>query len=125
MSLQITHSPRPYTQTFSRTKSNKTETVEDRELRNDRGGKLMEKLKADLDNGDMPLDQRLQDMGFDPKEYRAYVPPILYEIGMGADGMIGSTAASKKRALARRSGNRRHAKMRRRSWSGCASSPTL
>lgn len=27
---------------------------------------------ADIDNGDMPLDQRLQDMGLDPKEYKAY-----------------------------------------------------
>ena len=32
----------------------------------------MDDLMADIENGDMPLDQRLQDMGLDPKEYKAY-----------------------------------------------------
>jgi hypothetical protein len=32
----------------------------------------MDELRRDLENGDMPLDQRLQDMGLDPKEYKAY-----------------------------------------------------
>jgi hypothetical protein len=32
----------------------------------------MHNLMADIENGDMPLDQRLTDMGLDPKEYKAY-----------------------------------------------------
>jgi hypothetical protein len=32
----------------------------------------MSKLMADLDNGDMPLDQRLTDLGLDPKEFKEY-----------------------------------------------------
>ncbi|KAF1940912.1 hypothetical protein EJ02DRAFT_405503 [Clathrospora elynae] len=67
---KITHAPRPYTQTFSRTKSSRTDEENERELRDDRDGKLMEQLKLDLESGDMPLDQRLQDMGLDPAEYR-------------------------------------------------------
>jgi hypothetical protein len=29
-------------------------------------------LRADIEHGEMPLDERLADMGLDPKEYRAY-----------------------------------------------------
>lgn len=32
----------------------------------------MDNLMTDLDNGDMPLDQRLQHMGIDPEEYKTY-----------------------------------------------------
>lgn len=32
----------------------------------------MDDLMADIENGDMPLDQRLEHMGLDPKEYKAY-----------------------------------------------------
>jgi hypothetical protein len=45
-----------------------------------RDGKLMDDLMADLENGNMPLDERLVDMGLDPKEYKAYdtlYPPTL------------------------------------------------
>ena len=32
----------------------------------------MSDLMADIENGDMTLDQRLEHMGLDPKEYKAY-----------------------------------------------------
>jgi hypothetical protein len=32
----------------------------------------MDQLRLDLENGDMPLDQRLEHMGLDPKQYKAY-----------------------------------------------------
>jgi hypothetical protein len=41
-----------------------------------RDGKLMDDLMADLENGNMPLDERLVDMGLDPKEYKAYDIPF-------------------------------------------------
>jgi small subunit ribosomal protein S10 len=37
-----------------------------------RDGKLMDKLRGDLDSGDMTLDERLQQLGMDPNEYKAY-----------------------------------------------------
>lgn len=67
--VKIVHAPRPCTQSFSRAKSSKSE--------DDDGGhsekndvRLMDQLKADISNGDMPLDARLQDMGFDPDEFK-------------------------------------------------------
>jgi hypothetical protein len=33
----------------------------------------MEQLKLDLENNDMPIDQRLEDLGIDPVEYKMYV----------------------------------------------------
>jgi hypothetical protein len=35
----------------------------------------MDQLKMDLENGVMPLDQRLQDLGIDPKEFKTYAMP--------------------------------------------------
>lgn len=37
-----------------------------------RGGKLMDDLMADLENGDLPLDERLAKIGIDAEEYKAY-----------------------------------------------------
>ncbi|KAH8724707.1 hypothetical protein GQ44DRAFT_708138 [Phaeosphaeriaceae sp. PMI808] len=62
----ICQAPRQYTQTFLRTKS--STSGEDGSSKDDE--KLMEKLMADIENGDMPLDERLQHMGIDPKEYK-------------------------------------------------------
>lgn len=72
MCPQITQSPRPHTQCFARSKSSKSE--EDREDRDggSKDGKALNDLLADVENGEMPLDQRLEDMGLDPKEYKAY-----------------------------------------------------
>ncbi|KAF1851120.1 30S ribosomal protein-like protein S10 [Cucurbitaria berberidis CBS 394.84] len=67
---KIIQAARPYTHTLSRTKSSKAEADEDREIREDRDGKLMDQLRTDMENGDMTLDQRLQDMGLDPNEYK-------------------------------------------------------
>jgi small subunit ribosomal protein S10 len=33
----------------------------------------MEQLRLDLENNDMPIDQRLEDLGIDPVEYKMYV----------------------------------------------------
>ncbi|KAF1915706.1 hypothetical protein BDU57DRAFT_577544 [Ampelomyces quisqualis] len=68
--VKMTQSPRPCIQTFSRTKSSgSNEDREEMEALKD--GKTLKNLMADLEGGDMPLDQRLQDMGLDPKEYKA------------------------------------------------------
>ncbi|KAF2854127.1 30S ribosomal protein-like protein S10 [Plenodomus tracheiphilus IPT5] len=67
---KITHAPRPYTQSFSRAKSSKSEEDDDSRVKGDRDGKLTEQLKSDIDGRDMPLDARLQDMGVDPAEYK-------------------------------------------------------
>jgi hypothetical protein len=37
-----------------------------------REGKLMDELKADLDSGDMTLDERLKHIGMNANEYKAY-----------------------------------------------------
>jgi small subunit ribosomal protein S10 len=72
MRPQITQSSRPHTQCFARSKSSKSD--EDREDRDGgaKDGKVLNDLLADIENGEMPLDQRLEDMGLDPKEYKAY-----------------------------------------------------
>jgi hypothetical protein len=68
---QIAH-PRPHIQTFSRARSSRSsEDAADREP-GPRDDKLLSDLMGDIDNGDMPLDQRLEDMGLDAKEYKAY-----------------------------------------------------
>lgn len=41
----------------------------------------MDDLIADIENGDMPLDQRLEHMGLDPKEYKAYGHRMAIEVG--------------------------------------------
>ncbi|KAF2028450.1 30S ribosomal protein-like protein S10 [Setomelanomma holmii] len=67
----IAQSPRPHTQTFSRAKSSRSDEDRDDRESGPRDGKLMDDLMADMGINDMPLDQRLQDMGLDPKEYKA------------------------------------------------------
>jgi hypothetical protein len=69
---QMAPAPRPYAQTFSRAKSSRSDEDNEREGRDDRDGRLVEQLRADLENTSMPLEQRLEDMGIDPKEYKAY-----------------------------------------------------
>ncbi|KAH7074398.1 hypothetical protein BKA63DRAFT_443366 [Paraphoma chrysanthemicola] len=68
---KITQSPRPCTQTFARTKSSRSDEDRDNREPGPKDGKLMDDLMADIENGDMPLDQRLQNMGLDPAEYKA------------------------------------------------------
>ncbi|EUC49100.1 hypothetical protein COCMIDRAFT_33571 [Bipolaris oryzae ATCC 44560] len=68
--VKISHAPRPSTQTFSRNKSSKADEDNERDSREDRDVRLIEKLKMDLENGDMPLDARLEDMGIDVKEFK-------------------------------------------------------
>lgn len=72
MHRQITQPPRPHTQCFARSRSSKSN--EDREDRDDgpKDGKALNELLADIEDGEMPLDKRLEDMGLDPKEYKAY-----------------------------------------------------
>ncbi|KNG52568.1 30s ribosomal protein s10 protein [Stemphylium lycopersici] len=67
---KISHAPRPYTQAFSRTKSSRADEDNERDSRDDRDSKLIEQLRMDLENGEMPLDQRLEDLGLDPQEYK-------------------------------------------------------
>jgi small subunit ribosomal protein S10 len=69
---QIVQSPRPYTQTLSRTRSSRADDDANDRNPGPRDGKLMNDLMADLESGDMPLDERLQHMGLDPKVYKAY-----------------------------------------------------
>jgi hypothetical protein len=99
---QITHAPRPYTQTFSRTKSNKAEEDNERDSKDDRDMKLMAQLKLDLENGDMPLDQRLEDLGIDPVEYKTYVPskqrPLEQEGKLILDQAVSKPAKSQRAA---------------------------
>ncbi|KAH7378500.1 hypothetical protein DE146DRAFT_759043 [Phaeosphaeria sp. MPI-PUGE-AT-0046c] len=68
---KITQPPRPHTQCFARSKSSRSN--EDREDREDgpKDEKALKELLADIENGEMPLDKRLEDMGLDPKEYKA------------------------------------------------------
>ncbi|KAE8842007.1 hypothetical protein HRS9139_01304 [Pyrenophora teres f. teres] len=61
---------RSYTQTFSRNKSTRAEEDNERDSRDDRDATLIERLRLDLESGEMPLDQRLEDMGIDPVEYK-------------------------------------------------------
>jgi hypothetical protein len=72
MRRQIAPAPRPYTQTFSRAKSSRSDEDNEKEGRDERDGRLVEQLKADLENSSLPLEQRLEDMGIDSKEYKAY-----------------------------------------------------
>lgn len=72
MRRQISHAPRPFTQTFSRAKSSRSDEDNEKDSRDERDGRLMEQLKADMENSSMPLEQRLQDMGIEPEEYKAY-----------------------------------------------------
>ncbi|USP78598.1 30s ribosomal protein s10 protein [Curvularia clavata] len=67
---QISQAPRPYTQTFARTKSSKADEDNERDSRDDRDSRLIEQLRMDLESGDMPLEARLEDMGIDPQEYK-------------------------------------------------------
>jgi hypothetical protein len=69
---QIAQSPRPYTQTLSRSRSSRAGDDANDSSPGPRDGKLMNDLMADLESGDMPLDERLQHMGLDPKVYKAY-----------------------------------------------------
>jgi hypothetical protein len=39
--------------------------------------KVMADLKADVESGDMSLEERLVDMNIDPAEYKAYAQPYL------------------------------------------------
>ncbi|KAF1829896.1 30S ribosomal protein-like protein S10 [Decorospora gaudefroyi] len=66
---KITHVPQPYTKALSRTKSSVADE-DDEDSRDVRDSKLMDELKLDLENGVMPLDQRLEDLGIDPVEYK-------------------------------------------------------
>ncbi|KAL7771512.1 hypothetical protein CFE70_001458 [Pyrenophora teres f. teres 0-1] len=56
--------------TFSRNKSTRAEEDNERDSRDDRDATLIERLRLDLESGEMPLDQRLEDMGIDPVEYK-------------------------------------------------------
>ncbi|KAF2128437.1 30S ribosomal protein-like protein S10 [Dothidotthia symphoricarpi CBS 119687] len=66
MRRQIVHAPRPHTQAFSRPRSDKAGEEDEAGE-----GKLMDGLKADVEDGSMDLDARLTDMGIDPKQYKA------------------------------------------------------
>ena len=123
---QITHSPRPYTQTFSRTKSNKAEEDNERDSKDDRDVKLMAQLKFDLENGDMPLDQRLEDLGIDPVEYKTYVQSRTTSIGAVLNANVGTgyTEASKKSTSSRQNGNPRQEKRQRGSGKNYKTHPT-
>ncbi|EMD92585.1 hypothetical protein COCC4DRAFT_30794 [Bipolaris maydis ATCC 48331] len=68
--VKISHAPRPWTQTFSRNKSSRADEDNERDSREDRDVRLIEKLKMDLESGDMPLDARLEDMGIDVEEFK-------------------------------------------------------
>ncbi|KAI4684140.1 hypothetical protein J4E81_009019 [Alternaria sp. BMP 2799] len=68
--VKITHAPRPHTQTFSRAKSSRSEEGNERDSREDRDAKLMGRLKLELENSTMPLDQRLEDLGISREEYK-------------------------------------------------------
>ncbi|XP_014553755.1 hypothetical protein COCVIDRAFT_106886 [Bipolaris victoriae FI3] len=68
--VKISHAPRPSVQTFSRNKSSKADEDNERDSREDRDVRLIEKLKMDLESGDMPLDARLEDMGIDVQEFK-------------------------------------------------------
>jgi hypothetical protein len=68
--------PQPYIQTFSRTKSSKSDE-DGGEGPQDGGevpqeGKLMDKLMSDLSNGDMPLDNQLKRLGVNPDKFKEY-----------------------------------------------------
>ncbi|CAN9403216.1 unnamed protein product [Alternaria alternata] len=67
---KIAHAPRPCTQTFSRAKSGRAEEDNERDSREDKDVKLMDQLKMDLENSAMPLDQRLEDAGINPQEFK-------------------------------------------------------
>jgi hypothetical protein len=73
---QITQSPQPYIQTFSRTKSSKANEDSGEGLQDGgevpQGGKLMDKLMSDLSNGDMPLDNQLKRLGVNPDKFKEY-----------------------------------------------------
>ncbi|KAI1513398.1 ribosomal protein s10p s20e [Pyrenophora tritici-repentis] len=55
---------------FSRNKSTRAEEDNERDSREDRDATLIEKLRVGLESGEMPLDQRLEDLGIDPVEYK-------------------------------------------------------
>jgi hypothetical protein len=42
----------------------------------------MDQLKLDMENNDMPLDQRLEDLGIDPVEYKTYVYVLQFKRDM-------------------------------------------
>jgi small subunit ribosomal protein S10 len=66
---QISQSPQPYVQTFSRSKSSKSDEDGGEAPQE---GKLMDKLMSDLSSGNMPLDRQLQDLGVDPEKFKEY-----------------------------------------------------
>lgn len=67
-------SPRSSTQIFVRTKSSKEDRDDEREFgaadAADAGG--MEDMLKEIKSGSMSLNERLDDMGLDPVEYRRY-----------------------------------------------------
>lgn len=66
----------------------------------------------DLENGEMPLDQRLEDLGLDPQEYKTYSRPHMSEDTKRscANNKTGCMPASKKSTSASKNGSPRHAK---------------
>ena len=70
MQRQIS-SPRSYAQPFLRTNASKANRDEPRAVR-PRAWRNDKDFLAEIESGSMGLDERLESMGIDPKEYRTY-----------------------------------------------------
>ncbi|KAH9873015.1 hypothetical protein J1614_005411 [Plenodomus biglobosus] len=68
--VKIAHPPRPYTQSFSRAKSSKSEDDDVVDYGADDVAKSLGKLKADMGEGKVSLNELLNDMDVDPEEYK-------------------------------------------------------
>ena len=67
----------------------------------------------DLESGTMPLDQRLEDLGLDPQEYKTYVNPHMSgdnKTGTVLTNITGCMPANKKSTSASKNGSPRRAK---------------
>ena len=69
MRCQVIAAPRLYTPPFTRSYS-ASRNDDDGGDAGSGGGKLMDSIRADVEGGGMTLEERLQDMGLDPVEYK-------------------------------------------------------
>lgn len=123
-SIQITQAPKPYTQTFSRTKSSKANQEDDGDFKGDKDGKLMDQLMSDIENDNMTLDERLVDMGLDPKQYKRYGEEEQAQIHH-ADQSAVYGKANRSRIREWRSGSPRLARKRSRDGRRCKILPMI
>jgi hypothetical protein len=90
-----------------------------------REGKLMDELKADLDSGDMTLDERLKHIGMNANEYKAYGSDFTFRCNWDRSWFFTAGGKAKWKAKSSsRNGSPRLEKKRNKSGKRCKTPPT-